>query len=177
MLDAKCSFQYKYFLYGYLNAYKYFESAEAPLQEVAFPSKLIASDVKLVKWFCHESTFFKTYPSFTLGEDASRVCKKFWKMTGGVRPNQWMQMPSMQQPRVPVCLQTPGMCETNPQDLVCFPPHLLWALYSSPHLPCLLAASVFPLRWIQFLHIWLLCSYSCHHDLPLIHLDFKQFDC
>lgn len=39
----------------------------------------------------------------TLGKETSRVCKKFWNTTGGFRPNQWMQMPSPQQPQAYCC--------------------------------------------------------------------------
>lgn len=92
-----------------------------------------------------------------------RTCKKFWNTTGGVRPNQWMQMPSLQQPRVPLWLQMPRMCGTNPQDLVCFPPHLPSALCSSPHLPCLpCCISVSTVLDFVSSHLTFMFLHSCH---------------
>lgn len=100
-----------------------------------------------------------------------RACKKqsrpreVLNTTGGVRPNQWMQMPSPHQPRVPPWLRMPRMCGTNPQDLVCFPPYLPSALNSFPHLPCLSRCTNFSTVLNFVSRLIFMFVYSCHHDL------------
>lgn len=54
------------------------------------------------------------------------------EVTGGVALNQRTQMPSLLAAGIPLWLQMPRMCGTNPQDLVRFPPHLLPALTPPP---------------------------------------------
>lgn len=63
------------------------------------------------------------------------------EVTGGVALNQRTQMPSLLAAGIPLWLQMPRMCGTNPQDLVRFPPHLLPALTHPPFPNCLLAPS------------------------------------
>lgn len=100
-----------------------------------------------------------------------RACKKqsrpreVLNTTGGVRPNQWMQMPSPHQPRVPPWLRMPRMCGTNPQDLVCFPPYLPSALNSFPHLPCLSRCTNFSTVLNFVSRLIFMFVHSCHHDL------------
>lgn len=98
--------------------------------------------------------------------------EKFWNTTGGVRPNQWMQMPSPHQPRVPPWLRMPRMCGTNPQDLVCFPPHLPSATNSSPHLPCLSCCTNFFSTVLNFVSPHLISVFRsiCARDLLSINL-------
>lgn len=71
--------------------------------------------------------------------------------------------------RVPVWLQMPRMCGTNPQHLVCFRPHLPSAWYSSLHLPCLSCCTSVSNVLNVLLHIWLLCSYAVATPCPSLH--------
>lgn len=182
-----------------------FESAYALVGEVHFSSNLFSSDIWLVKLILSWKNFLAglcgLIPLY-LGEwhEERRACKKqnrpkkFWNTTGGVRPNQWMQMPSPHQPRVPPWLRMPRMCGTNPQDLVCFPPHLPSALNSSPHLPCLSCCAqffhcpefFFSSHLIFYVRIQLppmtffplICSVApAHFHQFSIRLYFQQFDC